>query len=129
MVAQVVSGATLSCSFGMSPGVLTVSPISRVQVEGQPAANIRDHIPLANISSFGLCRCPANPVVVAATVAAMGVPTPGGCVPSTSTPWMPGALGATTAGSPSLDATSTCLCTWGGSIRIVSPGTVRSHVA
>ena len=68
---QVAAGANLQCSFGVAPGVLTVLPVNRVMT-GAPAANIMDHIPMVNIAPFGMCNCPANPMVAAATAAALG---------------------------------------------------------
>ncbi|VFT06128.1 Uncharacterised protein [Pseudomonas aeruginosa] len=73
---QVCAGATLQCSFGAAPTVLNVLPQNRTLTSGMPAANIMDHIPLLNIPTFGLCQSPANPVVAAATAAALGVLTP-----------------------------------------------------
>lgn len=87
---QVCAGATLQCSFGAAPTVLNVLPQNRTLTSGMPAANIMDHIPLLNIPTFGLCQSPANPVVAAATAAALGVLTPMPCIPATASPWIPG---------------------------------------
>ena len=81
---QVCAGATLQCSFGAAPTVLNVLPQNRTLTSGMPAANIMDHIPLLNIPTFGLCQSPANPVVAAATAAALGVLTPMPCIPATA---------------------------------------------
>lgn len=110
---QVCAGATLQCSFGAAPTVLNVLPQNRTLTSGMPAANIMDHIPLLNIPTFGLCQSPANPVVAAATAAALGVLTPMPCIPATASPWIPGGpptllLG----GMPALDANGTLICTW-----------------
>ena len=90
MAMQVCSTAQLMCSFGMAPSALTVLPINRVMTSNQPAANIMDHIPMVNIMPFGMCTSLANPMVAAATAAAMGVLTPVPCIPATSSPWVPG---------------------------------------
>ncbi len=87
---QVCAGATLQCSFGAAPTVLNVLPQNRTLTSGMPAANIMDHIPLLNIPTFGLCQSPANPVVAAATAAALGVLTPMPRIPATASPWIPG---------------------------------------
>jgi Domain of unknown function (DUF4280) len=77
MALQVCNGAMLKCSMGVAPSTLVVLPIHRVMSSSQPAANIKDHIPMVNIMPFGMCTSPTNPAVVAA----MGAPVP--CVPVT----------------------------------------------
>ena len=61
-----------------------------VLTESKPAANINDHIPMVNILPFGMCQSLANPMVAAATAAALGVLTPMPCIPVTPAPWVPG---------------------------------------
>ncbi|MDP2032351.1 MAG: DUF4280 domain-containing protein [Polaromonas sp.] len=118
---QVAVGATLQCSFGVAPGVLTVLPVNRTMTGG-PAANIMDHVPMLNILPFGMCNCPSNPMVAAATAAALGVLTPMPCIPVTSAPWMPGAPTVMVGGMPSLQNSSKLMCQWGGVIQILAPG-------
>ena len=118
---QVAVGATLQCSFGVAPSVLTVLPVSRT-LTGGPAANIMDHAPMVNILPFGMCNCPANPMVAAATAAALGVLTPMPCIPMTSAPWMPGSPTVMVGGMPSLQNSSKLMCQWGGVIQILVPG-------
>jgi hypothetical protein len=118
---QVAVGATLQCSFGVAPGVLTVLPVNRTMTGG-PAANIMDHVPMLNILPFGMCNCPSNPMVAAATAAALGVLTPMPCIPMTSAPWMPGAPTVMVGGMPSLQNSSKLMCQWGGVIQILAPG-------
>ncbi|NJQ21801.1 DUF4280 domain-containing protein [Pantoea sp. LS15] len=125
----VCAGAMLTCIQGIAPATLLVLPINRVMIEGKPAANIKDHIPLVNIPPFGMCRSLANPTVAAATAAAMGVLTPMPCLPVIPAPWLPGALRTRIAGMPALTLPSTCQCQWGGVIRIVQPGSLRTQVA
>jgi hypothetical protein len=125
---QVSMGAVLQCSFGMAPSNLVVLPNNLVMAEGPPAANIMDHIPMVNILPFGMCNSPANPTVVAATAAAMGVLTPMPCVPATATPWVTGAPTVLIAGMPALDNISKCLCTWGGMITVTNPATVKTNI-
>ena len=123
---QVCATATLQCSFGAAPAVLNVLPVNRTLTAGLPAANIMDHIPLVNIMPFGVCTSLANPMVAAATAAALGVLTPMPCIPATATPWIPG--GAPTlllGGMPAVDANSTLMCNWAGVIKIVMPGQMQ----
>ena len=86
----VYAGAQMMCSFGAAPVPLAVLPQSKVMAGGPPAANIMDMKPMANIPPFGMCSCPANPTVAAATAAALGVLTPMPCVPVPAGPWAPG---------------------------------------
>lgn len=126
---QVCAGATLQCSFGGAPGTLNVMPVNRVLVGGVPAATIADSIPVANVTPFALCQSPANPTVIAATAAALGVFTPMPCVPATPSPWIPGGAPTVTLGAmPTLDAQATLVCMWGGVIKVVQPGQVSTLV-
>jgi hypothetical protein len=123
MAQLVCMGATLTCSFGMAPGVLTVVPKGRpVLASGSPAATIADFAPMENVAAFGMCMSPANPQVIAATAAAQGVPTPMPCVPATSAPWAPGSPDTMINNVPAIDNTCTCQCLWGGVITISMPG-------
>jgi len=122
MPMQVCMGASMMCSFGMAPSSLAVLPTNRVMTDEVPDANIMDHIPLVNIMPFGMCMSPANPEVAAATAAAMGVLTPMPCIPVTPAPWVPGAPNVLLGDMPTLDDTSTLMCTWGGVITFVTPG-------
>jgi hypothetical protein len=129
MAQQVNMGAMLKCSFGAAPSSLIVLPVNRTTAEGPPAANIMDHIPIANIPPFGMCSSPSNPTVAAATAAALGVLTPMPCVPVTPAPWVPGSPTVTIGGMPALNSSSKCTCTWGGMIEITMPGTTKTNVA
>jgi hypothetical protein len=120
---QVVMGAMLQCSFGVAPSSLVVLPTNKV-LAGAPAANIMDNKPLVNIPPFGMCQSMANPMVAAATAAALGVLTPMPCIPATSAPWAPGCPKVLIGNMPALDSNSKCLCNWGGVIQIVNPGQV-----
>lgn len=122
MAMHVCNGATLMCSFGVAPSVLTVLPINRTLTSNMPAANIMDHIPMVNIMPFGMCITPSNPAVAAATAAAMGVLTPMPCVPVTPAPWVVGSPTVLLGNMPCLNNTSTLMCTWGGVITVVQPG-------
>jgi Domain of unknown function (DUF4280) len=125
----VVSGAMMTCSFGAAPAALSVLPANKANAGGPPAATIMDSKPMVNIPTFGMCQCPANPQVAAATAAALGVLTPQPCIPNTSAPWTPGSPKVMIGGMPALNNSSTCMCTWGGVIQITSPGQTTTNVA
>ena len=119
-------GSMLKCNKGMAPSTL-ICTIQTVEAEAPAAATIMDFAPLANIPPFGMCLSQANPEVAASTAAAMGVLTPMPCVPVT-TPWSPGMPEITIAGQPALDASSKCMCAWGGEITIQTTDEVVSLV-
>jgi hypothetical protein len=122
---QVCATATLQCSFGAAPAVLNVLPVNRMLTAGMPAANIMDHIPLVNVMPFGMCMSMANPMVAAATAAALGVLTPMPCIPATASPWLPGAPTVLLGNMPALDANSILMCNWAGVIKIAMPGQMQ----
>ncbi|HVW34388.1 MAG TPA: DUF4280 domain-containing protein [Acidimicrobiia bacterium] len=124
----VCTGATITCSFGAAPAVLTALPVSRALVGGLPAATIMDSAPFVNIPTFGTCISLANPTVAAATAAALGALTPMPCIPATGTPWVPGSPTALVGGQPALSNNSTCQCAYGGVITIGSPGQLQAQV-
>jgi hypothetical protein len=128
MPMQVVNNAQLMCTMGMAPSVLGVLPLNQEMSSNQPAANIMDHKPIVNIRPFGLCRSPANPVVAAATAAALGVLTPMPCMPATPAPWVPGAVTVLLGNMPSLDNTCKLNCMWAGVISVVMPGQVTHMI-
>ncbi len=126
MPQPVVAGAALKCTFGAAPSAFIVLPLARVLIEGRPAATVMDHVPIANIPTFGLCRSPANPAVAAATAAAMGTPTPAPCVPETVAPWVPGAPTVLVGGLPLLSSGSVCACAFGGVISVAQAATAKT---
>ena len=117
---QVTSGATLQCSFGAAPATLQVLPLNRVMA-GAPAASIMDSRPFVNIMPFGQCSSMANPMVAAATAAALGALTPMPCVPATVAPWAPGSPTVTIGAMPALQNSSKLMCMWAGVIQVVAP--------
>ncbi len=125
---QVSMGAMLQCTFGAAPSSLVVLPVNRVMGEGPPAANIMDHMPMVNIMPFGVCNSVANPMVAAATAAALGVLTPMPCIPMTMAPWVPGAATVILGNMPSLDNVSKCMCNWGGVVSITNPATTKTMI-
>ena len=118
---QVCTGAMMMCSFGAAPSSLVVLPLNRTMT-GTPAANIMDNKPMLNIPPFAMCMSPANPMVIAATAAAMGVLTPMPCIPVTVAPWVPGAPTVLIGNMPALGNSSKLMCMWGGVISINVPG-------
>ena len=127
MSLQVCSGATLKCSFGMTPSSLVVLPVNRT-FTGTPAANIMDNKPFVNILPFGMCQSLANPTVASATSAALGVLTPMPCVPVIPAPWVPGSLNVLIGNLPALNNTSKLMCQWLGVIEILNPGQVTVQI-
>ena len=119
---QVCMGAMMQCTFGMAPSSLVVLPTNRVMTNNVPDANIMDHIPMTNIMPFGMCTSPSNPVVAAATAAALGVLTPMPCIPATPAPWITGAPTVLLGNFPSLDNVSQLMCIWGGVITFTDAG-------
>lgn len=118
---QVCTGAMTQCTFGVAPGTLMVLPVSLVMT-GAPAANIMDNKPLVNVMPFGMCQSMANPMVAAASAAAMGALVPMPCLPMTTAPWMPGAPTVLIGNMPALNNSSKLMCMWGGVISINVPG-------
>ena len=82
----VTGNAVLTCTFGMTPSMMMVLPVNRV-FQTMPVANIMDNKPFVNILPFGMCTSLANPMVAAATAAALGVLVPMPCIPATVAPW------------------------------------------
>ena len=118
----------MACTFGVAPSSLVVLPTNKVFTNMVPDANIMDHIPMVNIMPFGMCMSPSNPVVAAATAAALGVLTPMPCIPATPAPWVPGAVTDLLGNFPALDNVSQLMCIWGGVITFTSPGEMTVEV-
>ena len=119
---HVCNGAMLKCTMGMAPSSLVVLPLNMQNTSNMPAANIQDHIPMVNIMPFGMCQSPSNPMVAAATAAAMGVLTPMPCIPVTPSPWVAGSPTVTLANQPALNKSSMLMCNWAGQISIQMEG-------
>ena len=120
-MAVAVCGADCKCSFGMAPTKLVILPKMPIFACMLPIGTIMDFVPMMNIPTFGMCRAPTNPAVIAATAAALGTPTPAPCVPVT-TPWIPTKPGVLLGVLPALQSDCTCMCSWAGVISISSPG-------
>jgi hypothetical protein len=128
MPLQVCMGAMMQCSFGLAPSSLVVLPTNRVLTNQMPDANIMDHIPMTNIMPFGMCTSIANPMVAAATAAALGVLTPMPCIPATPAPWVAGAPTVLLGNFPSLDNVSQLMCMWAGVITFIDAGEVTVDI-
>ena len=124
---QTVMGAATQCTFGAAPSTLMVLPTART-LAPTPCANIMDNKPLINILPFGMCTSMANPMVAAATAAALGVLTPMPCIPMTMAPWVPGCPTVLVGGMPALNNASKCMCNWGGVISINFAGQVTTQI-
>ena len=123
----VCGGAMCSCSFGVAPSTLMVTPENKT-VSSMPLATIMDNVPMKNIMPFGMCSSMANPQVAAATAAAMGALTPMPCIPVITAPWTPGSPTVVIAGKPVLNQSSKLVCNWGGIIQINAPGCTNIQV-
>ena len=125
MPLPVVSGATVQCTMGTTPGQLKASP-STVRLGGAHAVRISDVAPMMNVGSCGMCTSLLNPTVASATAAALGVLTPMPCVPSPIGTWMCSGT-PLLAGQPGVSSDATLTCAYGGTLRIITPGqgTVR----
>lgn len=121
MAIAVCTGATMMCSFGIAPSSLVVLSLQRVLTQ-TPSANATDFAPVMNVPPFGACTSLANPMVAAATAAALGVLTPMPCMPVTVAPWIPGSMKVMNGGMPAVDNTCKLTCMWGGMIQVLNPG-------
>lgn len=124
---QCCMGSMMKCSFGAAPASLIPTP-KPIMTSNKVAANIMDHIPIANVPTFGVCKSLANPTVAAATAAAMGVLTPMPCVPATPAPWITGAPTVLLANFPALDDTAKLMCMWAGVIEFTSATQATHHI-
>jgi hypothetical protein len=116
----VCSGAQMMCTFGAAPSVLNILPVNRV-MGSTPVAGMMDNVPFLNISPFGMCSSPSNPMVAAATAAALGVLTPMPCIPATVAPWVGSPPTVVLGTFPILNNSSKLNCMWGGVISIINP--------
>ena len=114
MANPAVMTAVCTCSFGAVPLPLSVTSQQTVQCSNMLAATIMDN----KFPSFGMCSCPSNPAVIAATAAKLGVFSPAPCAPAIIAPWVPGAPTVLVCGKPLLNNSSKLMCTFGGVIQI-----------
>jgi hypothetical protein len=125
MATPVIHGAITACTMGVFPSTLNVLPMNRTTIQGLPMANIADSLPIVNVAPFGLCNSLANPATALLTAAALGVLTPGPCVPQPVGPWSPGASKSTVAGLAALTNSCSCKCGYLGEITISAAGVIN----
>ena len=116
MAVQVATTAQCKCIFGAATSMVSAQNTT-VLACGLAAATITD----ITLPPFGMCSCPGNPAVAAATAAAMGVLTPQPCTPVPAGTWTPGSPTVLIGGKPALQNTSVLQCAYGGVITIASP--------
>lgn len=129
-----VMTAVCQCTFGAAPAPLTVTSQSTVTGMNMLMGTIMD-FPKPPMT-FGVCTCPNNPAVIAATAVQFRVPyqtaiilcnagyiTPAPCIPACS-PWAPGSPTVIVGGKPALNNSSKCMCAYGGVISVaMTPAT------
>lgn len=128
MGSPVVNGALLQCAMGVAPSPMVVTPQNQVMTEKMPMANIMDNKPMVNIMPFGVCSSLANPATAALTAAALGVLTPGPCIPVIPAPWTPGSPTVLVGGMPALNDSSVCTCAYGGVVQVQVAGAFTTTV-
>ena len=114
MANPAVQTALCMCSFGVAPCPLLVSSQQTVSTMNMPQATIMDN----KFPTFGMCSCPNNPAVIAATAAKAGIFTPAPCTPAIPAPWVVGVPTIQVCGKPLLNSTTKLMCMWGGMISI-----------
>ena len=114
MANPVVMGAICKCVFGAAPLPLSVSSQQTVKAMNMNVATIMDN----KFPPFGMCSCPNNPAVIAATAAKLGVFSPAPCSPAIIAPWVVGVPQILVCGKPLLNNTTKLMCMWGGMISV-----------
>ena len=110
----VVTSAMCQCVFGTIPLPLTVSSQQTVKCMNLDVATIMDN----KFPPFGMCSCPNNPAVIAATAAKLGVFSPAPCAPAIPAPWVKGEPTILVCNKPLLTSTTKLMCQWGGMISV-----------
>ncbi|MDR2794350.1 MAG: DUF4280 domain-containing protein [Holosporaceae bacterium] len=116
--------ALLTCPMGVAPTPLTVLPASMVMGKTGPIGSAPDCVPFLNIVPFGVCMSMANPTTAALTAAALGILTPGPCIPTPAGIWLPMKPTVMTKLGPILNSDTMLICAYGGVIKPASPGQV-----
>lgn len=124
----VVNGSQTMCTFGLAPSVIVITPEKAVLSSEMAAATIFDNVPFKNIQPFGLCQSLANPITAAQTAAALGVLTPGTCIPVLPAPWVPGAPTVMIGNMPALTSNSQLMCAYGGVIKVMASPAVTTSL-
>jgi hypothetical protein len=87
-----------------------------------PIGTMSDCIPFANITPFGICRSILNPTTAALTAAALGVLTPGPCIPIPAGVWIPVKPTVISPKGPIINNDAMLICAYGGLIKAIVPG-------
>ena len=127
MPEQVCTGALMKCSFGLAPSAFNATP-RPVMTSNMVAGVITDNLPMLNVPPFGMCNSTANPMVIAATAAALGALTPMPCLPVLPAPWVPGAPTLLIGNIPALDKSCKLMCAWAGVISITFAGQLTHKI-
>jgi hypothetical protein len=129
MPQQVAATAVTVCTFSLGGATSTFVPTPRPVLSSSLINGvIIDIIPFTNIIPFPMCCSPSNPAFIAATSAALGVPTPVPCTPVTQAPWAPGVPSVQITNIPVLDNTCKLNCMLGGVISIMFPAQVTHNI-
>ena len=129
MPQQVAATAVTTCTFSLGGAPSTFIPTPRPVLSSSLINGvIIDNIPYTNIVPFPMCCSPSNPAFIAATSAALGVPTPVPCTPVTPAPWAPGVPNVQISNIPVIDNTCKLTCVLGGVISILFPAQLTHNV-
>lgn len=109
----------IKCSFGVAPGTLMALPVKMVFPSFQPVICNIDFVPFMNIMTFVMCQSMSNPMVIAATAAAMGALTPMPCIPVLIGPWNSQHAKIKVKNIPTATMQSMCNCAYAGAISIM----------
>lgn len=119
---ELCTTAIAQCPFGVAPTPLTFISVPNVLGKTGPMGTIVDCIPFANIVPFGVCSSLANPITAALTTAALGILTPGPCIPVPAGTWLPMKPNVLGKPGPMINSDTMLICAYGGVIKIISPG-------
>ena len=120
MTSVVTTGSSAICTCGTTSAELIADYDTGAIVNDMIVMTVDMIVSEVNIMSFGECDSLVNPEVSTATAAAGGVTTPMPCVPVVASDWTTGSLTASQDGIAYITDTSTCTCSYGGVISIVS---------
>lgn len=108
----VVAGAKLMCSCGSRRSKLRVPLSHGVYIKEKAQLNIMDFKPEKNITTFGICSSPKNPLM----------DTFESCKPILNMPWINGKEDTLVENAPALLDKSTLKCIYDGTISIIDDG-------
>ncbi|MBC2582569.1 DUF4280 domain-containing protein [Clostridium sp. DJ247] len=108
----VVAGAKLKCTCGSRKSKLRVPSSHGVYIKDKAQLNVMDYKPGVNITTFGICKSPKNPLV----------DTFESCKPILNMPWTNGKNEVLVENAPALLNTSTNKCIYDGTIIIEDDG-------